>query len=117
MSWHLLEDVAGWGAILIGSVIIRFWDNHLIDPIMTVGYTVFILGGSEESQGDLEHPAARGAGAHRARPDQEPPSHLAGEVKACTTFTSGPLNERPTYSPEMSWWKTNSHEAPHRSYP
>ncbi len=45
LSWHLLEDVLGWGVILVGSTIIHFWDNHLIDPIMTMGYTIFILWG------------------------------------------------------------------------
>ncbi len=45
LSWHMLEDVLGWVIILIGSIIMLFWDNHLIDPIMTVGFTVFILWG------------------------------------------------------------------------
>ncbi|MCP5468549.1 MAG: cation transporter [Deltaproteobacteria bacterium] len=45
LSLHLLEDVLGWVVILIGSIIIEFWDNHLIDPIMTIGFTVFILWG------------------------------------------------------------------------
>ena len=43
LSWHLLEDVLGWITILIGGVIIYFWKFYLIDPIMTVGLTVFIL--------------------------------------------------------------------------
>ena len=43
LSWHLLEDVLGWIAILIGSIIILFWKIHLIDPLMTMGITVFIL--------------------------------------------------------------------------
>lgn len=45
LSWHLLEDVLGWTVVLIGSIIIRFWDYYLLDPLMTVGYTVFILWG------------------------------------------------------------------------
>ncbi len=43
LSWHLLEDVLGWAIILIGGVIIHFWNVLLLDPIMTVGLTVFIL--------------------------------------------------------------------------
>jgi cobalt-zinc-cadmium efflux system protein len=43
LSWHLLEDVLGWITILIGGIIIYFWKFYLIDPIMTVGLTVFIL--------------------------------------------------------------------------
>ena len=43
LSWHLLEDVLGWAVILIGGIIINFWDIYLLDPIMTLGLTVFIL--------------------------------------------------------------------------
>ncbi len=43
LSWHLLEDVLGWAIILIGGVIIHFWDVYLLDPLMTIGLTVFIL--------------------------------------------------------------------------
>jgi len=43
LSWHLLEDVLGWVAILVGGVIIYFWNFYLIDPILTVALTAFIL--------------------------------------------------------------------------
>jgi cobalt-zinc-cadmium efflux system protein len=43
LSWHLLEDVLGWVVILIGSIIINFWDVYLLDPIMTMGLMVYIL--------------------------------------------------------------------------
>jgi cobalt-zinc-cadmium efflux system protein len=43
LSWHLLEDVLGWVVILVGGIIIHFWDIYLLDPIMTLGLTVFIL--------------------------------------------------------------------------
>jgi cobalt-zinc-cadmium efflux system protein len=43
LSWHLLEDVLGWVVILVGGIIINFWDVYLLDPIMTLGLTVFIL--------------------------------------------------------------------------
>jgi cobalt-zinc-cadmium efflux system protein len=43
LSWHLLEDVLGWVGILVGGVIIYFWKFYLIDPIMTVALTVFVL--------------------------------------------------------------------------
>jgi cobalt-zinc-cadmium efflux system protein len=46
LSWHLLEDVMGWTVILIGGIIIYFWDIHIIDPIMTIGFTVFVLWGA-----------------------------------------------------------------------
>jgi cobalt-zinc-cadmium efflux system protein len=43
LSWHLLEDVLGWIAILVGGIMIYFWKFYLIDPIMTVALTAFIL--------------------------------------------------------------------------
>ncbi|MGD9130717.1 MAG: cation diffusion facilitator family transporter [Candidatus Bathyarchaeota archaeon] len=43
LSWHLLEDVLGWAGILVGGVIIYFWNVYLLDPLMTIGLTAFIL--------------------------------------------------------------------------
>ncbi len=45
LTWHLLEDVLGWGVILISGIIIYFWDVHILDPIVTIGFTLFILWG------------------------------------------------------------------------
>jgi len=43
VSLHLLEDVLGWSAILIGSVIMHFWNVPVLDPIMSVGIACFVL--------------------------------------------------------------------------
>jgi cobalt-zinc-cadmium efflux system protein len=43
LSWHLLEDVLGWVGILVGGLIIYYCKFYLLDPIMTIGLTVFIL--------------------------------------------------------------------------
>jgi cobalt-zinc-cadmium efflux system protein len=43
LSWHLLEDVLGWAGILVGGTIIYFWKIYIIDPLLTIGLTVFIL--------------------------------------------------------------------------
>ncbi|WP_306642692.1 cation diffusion facilitator family transporter [Sanyastnella coralliicola] len=43
VSLHLLEDVLGWVAILIGAVIIYFTGWHVIDPILSVLIAGFIL--------------------------------------------------------------------------
>lgn len=45
LSWHLLEDILGWVVLLIGAIIISFWNVPVIDPIMTIGFTVFVLWG------------------------------------------------------------------------
>ena len=43
LSLHLLEDVLGWVAIIIGSIIILIFDFHRVDPILTLVFTLFIL--------------------------------------------------------------------------
>lgn len=43
VSLHLLEDVLGWVAILLGSIIMYFFDLPIIDPIMSVGIACFVL--------------------------------------------------------------------------
>ncbi|MAS95990.1 MAG: cation transporter [Verrucomicrobiales bacterium] len=43
VSWHLIEDTLGWIAVLIGSLVMLFWDLPIIDPIMSIGIAVFVL--------------------------------------------------------------------------
>lgn len=43
VSLHLLEDVLGWAAILIGSIVMHFFDVPVLDPIMSVGIACFVL--------------------------------------------------------------------------
>lgn len=43
VSLHLLEDVLGWVAVLIGSILIYFFEWHIIDPLLSLGVTIFIL--------------------------------------------------------------------------
>lgn len=43
VSLHLLEDVLGWLAILIGSVVMYFFDVPVLDPIMSVAIALFVL--------------------------------------------------------------------------
>lgn len=40
---HLLEDVLGWVAVLLGSVIIYFTHWFWIDPLLSIGVACFIL--------------------------------------------------------------------------
>lgn len=39
---HLLEDVLGWAAVLIGSVVIYFTGWNWIDGVLTIGIALFI---------------------------------------------------------------------------
>lgn len=43
ISWHLLEDVLGWFAILIVSIVLLFTDNMYLDPALSLLITIFIL--------------------------------------------------------------------------
>lgn len=43
VSWHLLEDVLGWVAVLIGALIMFFFDAPFIDPILSIGITLWVM--------------------------------------------------------------------------
>jgi cobalt-zinc-cadmium efflux system protein len=42
-SWHLLEDVLGWAAVLLGSVIVLVWNLPIVDPILSILISAFVL--------------------------------------------------------------------------
>ena len=43
VNLHMLEDVLGWIVVLVGAIVMKFSDFALIDPIMSIGVSVFIL--------------------------------------------------------------------------
>ncbi len=43
INLHMLEDVLGWVVVLVGAVVMRFTDIAIIDPIMSVAVSAFIL--------------------------------------------------------------------------
>ena len=43
INWHLLEDVLGWVAVLIVGIVLLFVDWPILDPILSIGFTLFIL--------------------------------------------------------------------------
>ncbi|MCB1064131.1 MAG: cation transporter [Verrucomicrobiae bacterium] len=43
VSWHLLEDTLGWGAVLIGAGVMAIWDVPIVDPILSIGISLVIL--------------------------------------------------------------------------
>ncbi|KND51839.1 MAG: cobalt-zinc-cadmium efflux system protein [Parcubacteria bacterium C7867-001] len=55
LSWHLFEDVFGWTAILIGGGLIYLFDLPILDPILTIGFTLFILWGVIRSMGEVSN--------------------------------------------------------------
>lgn len=43
VTLHLLEDVLGWAVLLVSSIFMYFFDIPILDPILSIGYAVFIL--------------------------------------------------------------------------
>lgn len=43
LTWHLLEDVLGWVAVLIVSIVLLFVELPILDPLLSIGFTLFIL--------------------------------------------------------------------------
>lgn len=42
-GWHLLEDVLGWIAVLLVSIVLLFTDLYILDPILSILITLYIL--------------------------------------------------------------------------
>ncbi|MER2491144.1 cation diffusion facilitator family transporter [Catenovulum sediminis] len=43
LNWHLLEDVLGWVAVLIVSLVLLIYPLAILDPLLSIGFTLFIL--------------------------------------------------------------------------
>ena len=43
VNLHMLEDVLGWVCVLVGAVVMHFTDFTLLDPLMSVAVSVYIL--------------------------------------------------------------------------
>lgn len=43
VNLHMLEDVLGWIVVLVGAIVMRFTDFSLLDPVMSIGVSAFIL--------------------------------------------------------------------------
>ena len=43
ITWHLLEDVLGWVAILIVSIVLMFKEIYILDPILSILITLYVL--------------------------------------------------------------------------
>ncbi len=42
LSWHMIEDVLGWAAVLIGAVVIHFFEISWVDPMLAIFIAGFI---------------------------------------------------------------------------
>lgn len=43
LSWHLIEDLLGWIAVLVVSIIMQFKDIPILDPLLSIGITIYVL--------------------------------------------------------------------------
>lgn len=43
VALHLFEDVLGWSAILLGSIIMQFYEVPILDPILSLSIAAYIL--------------------------------------------------------------------------
>ncbi|GFD96354.1 cation transporter [Alteromonas sp. KUL156] len=43
VSLHLLEDVLGWGVVLIASIVMQFWNIPVLDPVLSIAIAGFVL--------------------------------------------------------------------------
>jgi cobalt-zinc-cadmium efflux system protein len=43
VSWHLLEDVLGWAAVLLGAIAMSIWDVPVLDPLLSIAIALFVL--------------------------------------------------------------------------
>lgn len=43
VSWHLLEDVLGWVAVLVVAIVLLFKDIHYLDPALSLIITLYVL--------------------------------------------------------------------------
>src|SRR5690606_9103947 len=41
-SWHLLEDVLGWVAVLIVSIVLMFKEIYILDPILSIMISAYV---------------------------------------------------------------------------
>ncbi|HNY66890.1 MAG TPA: cation diffusion facilitator family transporter [Deltaproteobacteria bacterium] len=43
VTWHLLEDVLGWAAILVTGLVLLFWQVHWLDAFLSILITGYVL--------------------------------------------------------------------------
>jgi len=43
ISWHMLEDMLGWAAVLVVSIVMLVKDIHILDPLLSLGVTAVVL--------------------------------------------------------------------------
>ena len=55
VTWHLMEDLLGWVAVLICGIVLQFVEWPILDPLLSLGLTLFILRGVYKSLRSTMH--------------------------------------------------------------
>ena len=76
VSWHLLEDVLGWVAVLIVSIVLMISDIHYLDPALSLVITIYILWNVVKRLRDTLHLFLQGV------PDNIDVSRIESEILA-----------------------------------
>ena len=43
VAWHMFEDVLGWAAVLVVSIVMQFWHVPVLDPLLSLLIASYIL--------------------------------------------------------------------------
>ncbi|MBE2224113.1 MAG: cation transporter [Anaerolineae bacterium] len=43
VSWHMIEDVLGWVAVLVVSIVLFFTQAYILDPLLSIIITLYVL--------------------------------------------------------------------------
>jgi len=43
VTWHFVEDVLGWLAVLVAGIVMSFTDVRILDPILSILITLYVL--------------------------------------------------------------------------
>lgn len=49
VTWHLMEDLLGWVGIFIVSIVMKFVDLPILDPLTAIVFTCYILWGASKN--------------------------------------------------------------------
>lgn len=55
VNLHMLEDVLGWIVVLVGAVVMKLTNIAVIDPIMSISVSVFILVNALKNLNEIEN--------------------------------------------------------------
>jgi cobalt-zinc-cadmium efflux system protein len=43
VSWHLIEDVLGWVAVLVGTLVMMVFKIPQVDPLLSIAFSFFMI--------------------------------------------------------------------------